>query len=135
MTPTEPHLDLAPRGPERRRPATSRSKALLGWTGAAAVLVAGTALATVTFTGDDTATVETLDSGATTPAPACTWSSEVDGPVFPERNIGAAPTPDSVLVFEHCDGDWTGDVAWLNPGQGQLDPGEPGTRPVRPLDE
>jgi hypothetical protein len=145
MTQTDRDFELEARDTERRRSASTRAKAVLGWTGASAVLVAGTALATVTFTGDDTTTVETPTGRSDTRAPACTWSSEVDGPVFPEHNVGAAPTPESVLVFETCSGEWTGDLAWLNPGEGQgttnsgddglPNPWEAGNRAVERLDE
>jgi hypothetical protein len=35
-------------------------------------------------------------------AHACRWIS-----------VGAPPTPDFVAVLENCDGDWTGNVEWL----------------------
>jgi hypothetical protein len=35
---------------------------------------------------------------------ACRWIS-----------VHAPPTPDSVLVLEHCDGDWTGNTKWVQP--------------------
>jgi hypothetical protein len=28
-------------------------------------------------------------------------------------SVGAPPTPDSVAVLENCDGEWTGNVEWL----------------------
>jgi hypothetical protein len=46
---------------------------------------------------------------------ACTWIS-----------VHAPPTPDSVLVLEICDGEWTGNTEWLQPqsgrGEGSLKP-------------
>jgi hypothetical protein len=35
---------------------------------------------------------------------ACKWIS-----------VHAPPTPDSVMVLENCDGDWTGNTDWLQP--------------------
>jgi hypothetical protein len=47
---------------------------------------------------------------------ACMWTSEINNtPVFPPSDLGAPPTPDSVLVFEKCDGEWTGNMEWLQP--------------------
>lgn len=37
-------------------------------------------------------------------SPACEWIS-----------VHAPPTPDSVLVLERCDGEWTGNTDWLQP--------------------
>jgi hypothetical protein len=50
-------------------------------------------------------------------APACMWTTEVNTPVFPAEDLGGPPTPQSVLVFERCNGEWTGSIAWLNPPQ------------------
>jgi hypothetical protein len=36
--------------------------------------------------------------------PACEWLS-----------VHAPPTPDSVLVLERCDGEWTGNARWVQP--------------------
>ncbi|MFP3899681.1 MAG: hypothetical protein ACLFXM_02420, partial [Acidimicrobiia bacterium] len=44
----------------------------------------------------------------------CIWTSEVDGPVLPGANLGPPPNPGAVLVFERCDDEWTGDIAWLS---------------------
>lgn len=30
-------------------------------------------------------------------------------------SVHAPPTPDSVVVLESCDGEWTGNVEWLQP--------------------
>jgi hypothetical protein len=30
-------------------------------------------------------------------------------------SVGAPPTPDSVLVLENCDGQWTGNMEWVQP--------------------
>jgi hypothetical protein len=35
---------------------------------------------------------------------ACKWIS-----------VGAPPTPESVAVLEHCDGEWTGSTKWVQP--------------------
>jgi hypothetical protein len=56
------------------------------------------------------------DSGALERPPGCLWTTEVNTPVFPAEDLGAAPTPESVLTFERCNGEWTGRIAWLNPG-------------------
>jgi hypothetical protein len=48
-------------------------------------------------------------------ASACLWTSEVNTPVFPAEDLGGPPTPQSVLIFEKCNGEWTGNIAWLNP--------------------
>jgi hypothetical protein len=144
MTQTDRDFELEARDTERRRSASTRATAVLGWTGAAAVLVAGTALATITFTGDDTTTVETPTGRSDARAPACTWLTQVDGPVVPEELLGAAPTPTSVLAFEQCDGEWTGDMAWLDSGDelathsgddGLPNPFEAGNRAVERMNE
>jgi hypothetical protein len=56
------------------------------------------------------------DSGALDRPPACLWTTEVNTPVFPAEDLGGPPTPESVLTFESCNGEWTGRIAWLNPG-------------------
>ncbi|MGH9235565.1 MAG: hypothetical protein ACRD0R_19770 [Acidimicrobiales bacterium] len=115
-TRSEPAIDVAGvRSSERIRTGHARPRAVLGWTAAAAVVAAAGALAGVTFAGGDDGT-DTL-TARSGPAPVCTWSDEVDGPVFPANDVGSAPTPESVLVFEMCDGEWTGDVAWMHPGR------------------
>jgi hypothetical protein len=44
----------------------------------------------------------------------CVWTSDVNNtPVFPRADLGGPPTPGSVLIFEKCDGDWTGNMAWF----------------------
>lgn len=92
-------------------------KAVLGWAGAAAAMVAGGTLASLTLNpGEDGASEPPADRSGTTRGPACTWSEEVDGPVFPVNDLGPAPTPESVLVFERCDGEWTARIAWMHPG-------------------
>jgi hypothetical protein len=35
---------------------------------------------------------------------ACKWNS-----------VGAPPTPESILVLENCDGEWTGNMEWVQP--------------------
>jgi hypothetical protein len=120
MTPTDVDLEQEARPTGRHRFAPTRTKAVLGWAGAAAVLTAGAVLAAVTFTaGGKPTTVETPVGRSGSPAPACTWSPDADGPVFPAHDLGPAPTPESVLVFEMCAGESTGDLAWLGPGLGR----------------
>lgn len=127
MTRTAPDLDVAGiRSSERIRTAAIRPRVVLGWAGAAALVVAGGTLAAVTFTADDEGTVETPTGRADTATPACVWISQVDGPVVPEELLGAAPTPESVLVFEQCDGDWTGDMAWMDSGDDLAPAGDDG---------
>jgi hypothetical protein len=49
------------------------------------------------------------------PGTSCRWTTEADGPVFPANDIGGPPTPASVLIFESCGGELTGNIAWLIP--------------------
>ena len=110
------------RSSQRIRTPGIRARVVLGWAGAAAVVVAGGALAAATFTGHDEGTVETPTRPADTVAPQCVWTPHVDVPVFPAENLGAAPTPESFLIFERCDDGWTGDIAWMSPGEVQGEP-------------
>ena len=57
------------------------------------------------------------DSAESSPSTgtACRWTTEADGPVFPANDIGGPPTPESVLIFESCGGELTGNIAWLVP--------------------
>lgn len=57
------------------------------------------------------------DSAESTPGTgtSCRWTTEADGPVFPANDIGGPPTPESVLIFESCGGELTGNLAWLIP--------------------
>ncbi|MGH9193662.1 MAG: hypothetical protein ACRDZ0_14470 [Acidimicrobiales bacterium] len=55
-------------------------------------------------------------AGSTGSGPACLWTSEVNTPVLPAEDLGGPSAPESVLTFEKCGGDWTGRMAWLNPG-------------------
>jgi hypothetical protein len=72
---------------------------------------------TTTLDNDPPATDGTAeDARALDPPPECLWTTEVNTPVFPAEDLGAAPTPESVLTFESCNGEWTGRIAWLNPG-------------------
>lgn len=57
--------------------------------------------------------------------PTCVWTSQVDVPVFPAEVLGGPPTPESILIFERCDREWTGDIAWLNAGPQDMDPEPP----------
>jgi hypothetical protein len=125
------------------RTAGNRPRIVLGWVGAVALVVAGGTLATVTFARGDEGRAEVPPGPAATRMPACAWVSQVDGPVFPGENLGPAPTPHSVLVFETCDGDVTGDIAWLDSGDeseptgddGMPNPWEAGNRAVERLEE
>ncbi len=144
MTRTASDIDVAGiRSSERIRTTAIGPKAVIGWVSATAVVVAGGALAALTFAADDEGTVEAPTGRADTGTPACVWTSQVDGPVVPAELLGAAPTPESVLVFEQCDGDWTGDMAWLDSGDdlapagddGLPNPFEAGNRAVERLDE
>jgi hypothetical protein len=133
------------RSSRRIRTPGIRPRVVLGWAGAAAVVVAGGALAAATFTAGDEGTVETPTGRADTGAPPCVWTPHVDVPVFPAENLGPAPTPDSVLVFERCDDEWTGDIAWMSPGEvqgeasrgddGLPNPWEAGNRAIERLQE
>ncbi len=91
---------------------------VLGW---AATIAAGTATAVLavatlaTNTHDQPAPV--ADPPVADPAgnrPACHWTTEANEPVFPAPGIGGPPTPESILIFESCDGRLTGHLAWLN---------------------
>jgi hypothetical protein len=114
-TTTTPDTSL-PEAPEQTpppRPSGRRTIVL----GATAVLAAGAATAALAFAtlGTDTRD-EPVGRPAIDSAPVCGWTSEANEPVFPANDIGGPPTPQSVLVFESCDGQLTGIIAWLNPG-------------------
>ena len=51
-----------------------------------------------------TAAEQPVDVQPNREAPACEWIS-----------VHAPPTPDSVLVLERCDGEWTGNARWVQP--------------------
>lgn len=53
------------------------------------------------------------------------WTSDVHVPDFAAEDLGPASTVDSVLVFEACDGEWTGDIAWLDPDDSRTRAAEP----------
>lgn len=115
----QPDLDVdGVRSSERVRTPAIRPTAVLGWAGAAAVVVAGAALATVTFAGGESGDVDAPTSRTDPATPACMWTSRVSVPVFPAEDIGGPPTPESALAFEACNGEWTGDIAWMTPGEG-----------------
>jgi hypothetical protein len=146
MTPISSGSELPEaRSSQRIRTPSIRPRVVLGWAGAAAVVVAGGALAAATFTPDDEGTVATPTRPADTVAPLCVWTPHVDVPVFPSENLGAAPTPESFLIFERCDDEWTGDIAWMSPGEprreassgddGLPNPWEAGNRAVEQLRE
>jgi hypothetical protein len=114
-----------------RPPSSSRSMAV-AWAGVLAAGTGAAVLAVATLTpgrdqpmgrtaaaerdsaegADDTAEDST---GSQVRSPACVWTSDVDAPVLPAQDLGAAPTPVSVLTVEKCGGEWTGRMAWLNP--------------------
>ena len=145
MTRTASDIDVAGiRSSERIRTASIRPMVVIGWAGAVALVVAGGTLAAVTFAHSEEGKAEAPTGRADTGTPVCVWVSQVDGPVVPAELLAAAPTPESVLVFEECDGDWTGDIAWLDPGgdlmpssgdDGLPNPFEAGNRAVERLDE
>jgi hypothetical protein len=117
MTPIRSDLDVAGvRSSERVRTTAPRPRAVLGWSGAAVLAVAGAALAAVTFAGDE-GKAEAPTGRADTATPACVWTPHEDGPDFSAEDLGAAPTPGSVLAFEACNGQWTGDLAWMTSGR------------------
>lgn len=89
------------------------SRAAVGWVAAVAVVGAGAALAAATFRGGDT-TLEQATGKTDTMSPACAWVTQADGPVVPQELFLAAPSPDAMLVFEYCDAEWTGHMAWLD---------------------
>jgi hypothetical protein len=131
-TTTSKHTSL-PEAPEQTppRPPSGRRSIVLG---AAAVLAAGAATAALAVatlgsdTRDEPVDHPALDQPRTTPAddgpvenspgraPVCGWTSEATEPVFPNNDIGGPPTPESILIFESCDGQLTGTIAWLTPG-------------------
>ena len=124
-------LPEAPEQTPSPRPSGRRSIVL----GAAAVLAAGAATAALavatlgTDTDDEPVGRPAVDQPRNPPAdqrpvesstgsaPACGWTSEANGPVLPANDIGGPPTADSVLIFESCDGQLTGTIAWLNPSR------------------
>jgi hypothetical protein len=68
--------------------------------------------------GSSRATEDAVEDSAGSPghgASACLWTSKVNTPVFSAEDLGGPPTPQSVLIFEKCNGQWTGNIAWLNP--------------------
>jgi hypothetical protein len=118
MPRTPPDLNVAGvRSSKRIRTPAICPTVVLGWAGAATLVVAGATLATVTFAGGDDGKAEAPSGRTDTVAPACVWTPHVDGPVFPAEDLGGPPTPESVLAFEACNGEWTGDLAWMTPGE------------------
>ena len=94
-------------------PSRSRTT-VLGW---AAVLAAGAAAAAL---AGATLATDTHDQPGPVQDPAgsrhtCQWTTEGNETVFPAPGIGGPPTPESILIFESCDGRLTGHLAWLNP--------------------
>jgi len=118
----------SPESPEQtpsRPPSSSRARglgraAVLG-AGAVAVIALGTLAIDILNEPADRpnsgprAEPRAGDSVESTPGPgtACRWTTEADGPVFPANDIGGPPTPESVLIFESCGGELTGNIAWL----------------------
>lgn len=131
----------APPDQEPSRPSRSRLRTTFGW---AAVAAAGAAAATLVITstvggdhaerrdvvaragGRPAVSASADDPRAPGPAPGCVWTSYVQVPDFAAEALGPASTVDSVLVFEACDGVWTGDITWLvpdnNPHPGAAEP-------------
>jgi hypothetical protein len=122
-----------PEAPEQTPPPrpSGRRTIVLGTAAVLAAYAAVAALAVATLgndTRDEPVGRPALDQPRTTPAdegpvgnsagsaPVCGWTSEANEPVFPNNDIGGPPTPDSVLMFESCDGQLTGIIAWLTPG-------------------
>jgi TPR repeat protein len=98
-TTTTPHTSL-PEAPEQTPPRPSGRRTIV--LGAAAVLAAGAATASlaVATLGTDTRNEPVgrpADEGpvenSAGRAPACEWTSEANGPVFPANDIGGPPTP------------------------------------------
>lgn len=61
--------------------------------------------------------------------PDCLGTFDVDAPVLPVEKLGGVPTPESVLTFERCDGEWTGNVTWSSPS-GNVNPWAAGNAAV-----
>lgn len=124
-------LETPPGGRPRVRPVSRR--AALGSAVAVATVAGATVLgvATLGVDGKNEATGRSLaaeqDDSHTTPSsvqdeagspgrpPACWWTSKVNTPALPAEDLGGPPTEESVLIFENCNGPWTGNIAWLNP--------------------
>ena len=95
---------------------------VLGW---AAVLAAGAAAAALAVA---TLATDTHDQPGLVQDPggsrqACQWTTEGNETVFPAPGIGGPPTPESILIFESCDGRLTGHLAWLNLAPERSQPG------------
>jgi hypothetical protein len=119
-------LEPAPDQP----PSRSRTT-VLGW---AAVLAAGAAVAALagatlaTYTHDQPSPVQ--DPAAS--RHACQWTTEGNETVFPAPGIAGPPTPESILIFESCDGRLTGHLAWLTLPPDRTQPGGGDSGPVNP---
>jgi hypothetical protein len=121
-------------GGDRFQPSSTPGGTRHRWAGVAVVITAGVVLAVATLPGDaeddpvgpplaaEHGSPQPVEGPAEDPAgppggePTCSWTSEINTPVLPAENLGGPPTPVSVLVFERCDGEWTGNIAWLNAG-------------------
>jgi hypothetical protein len=143
MASTTQDIEL-PEAP-RAEPPAARShplRTVVIGAGAVAAIAAAAALAAVTLRGGDEnkpvghpliaehgsiraheGTVEDPAVPTSYGAPGCMWTTEVDTPVLPSDDLGGPPTPQSVLVFERCNGSWTGNITWLNPSTGSAAPG------------
>jgi hypothetical protein len=89
------------------------SRAAVGWVAGVAVVGAGAALAAATFRGGD-ATPEQATGKTDTVSPTCVWVTRANGPVVSQELFLPAPSPDAILVFEYCNAEWTGHMAWLD---------------------
>jgi hypothetical protein len=141
MTHTDQHTQPpgAPRGRRRPRTRTVSVRTVLGSAGAVAMVAGAAALGVLTLGVDDQNEVATGHPLATEPdgsratqrraqdqagppggrAPACWWTSKVNTPVLPVEDLGGPPTAESVLILQRCNGEWTGNIAWLNPDHAQ----------------
>lgn len=149
MAPTNQET-LLPEAPEEEtaQPSTSSRGVVFGWVGVLAAGAAATALAVATLASDDNRPLggsltnkddsrSAAEGSAEEPppsssgAPVCSWTSDVDGtPVLPAEDLGGPPTPQSVLTFESCAGDWTGRMAWLTPSSTAAGPSCPDRVPA-----
>jgi hypothetical protein len=101
----------ASQDPMRRRP--RRALTALAGVGAVAVVAAGATLAAATFGADETHDATGSAGTHRSDARSCVWVTQENGPVVPQELFLAAPSADAALVFEYCDAEWTGDMAWL----------------------
>jgi len=121
---------FAPSGWDRSRPSHTPRRTIERWAGVAVVIVTGAVLAATTLAADHEAqpvghpliaehtnnegSVRDSASSVGHAPNSCMWTSEVNEPVFPAEDIGGPPTLKSVLIFESCDGELTGTIAWFD---------------------